>query len=266
MKLTGSGIWRQPAMNAALWASAGITTLVGFDNGSATSTPTTLDQWCASAAAAKLNYVLNWTDFNGVASVTAALQARIKSDPLCVGVYLTDEPNGAGTQTPGQCLDAYEAVKLINPNAEVLINLDGWKLQYQPVPLVEAYSDACDLIGFDFFVIERGQVNPWQHFNSVLATVGASSKAGLGFGYVGVSDQGLALQAWASQPDDSGTPPKPRMRCPTAAEVGIQFSAIVKAGGFPIYFAHDFALPWPQAWNGTTPATFAAMQALNATR
>jgi hypothetical protein len=225
-----------------------------------------LDQWCAAAAAAKLNYVLNWLDFNNNAAVTAALQARIKSDPLCVGVYLPDEPNGAGNLTPGQCLDLFWAIKAVNSKIPVLLNLDGWKSQYQSVAELAAYGDACDMLGYDYFVIPRGETNPWTALASVQTKVAASSPRGLGFGYVGVCDQGLETQAWASQPDDSGTPPKPRMRCPTAAEVGINFGSIVKAGAFPIHFATNLSIGWPAGWNATTPATFAAMQALNATR
>lgn len=244
------GVWYQPASSFAKWQGRGVNTLIGYENeGGATS----LDAWCKAASAAGIDYVLQ------------ASASPHWSDPHCVAVqYCQDEPNGGGNQTPDACLKLASQVRQQTPKP-LFMNLDGWKLQYEPDADVWAYCLPADWIGIDYYVLNRGEPDGLKAWDAKVGQqVKRLQKLAPGkkiIVFVECDDQLLKKQGWMSQNDASGTPPATRARAPTVAEFLYEVRSSIGWGCDTAYFPDVIGVNW-EAYDGVPDAIAGAMSAL----
>lgn len=220
------GVWYQPVASFAKWKARGINTLVGCElEGGAV----TRAQWTAAARAAGLCYIIK----PGTDATTLAADA---ADPYLLAWEQQDEPDGAGNTSPAQIQNVYSSLKQAKP---VFLNFDGWKMQYRAAADYLAYVQGADWLAADYYVVNRGEGSAAiPKIGVALDKLAQWAPGKRRIAFIETSDQDLRVQQWASQPDASGTPPQPRMRGPTAAEVSSEVQMAIAHGVSGIvYFA-----------------------------
>jgi hypothetical protein len=250
------GVWYQPTSSFAKWKSRGINTLVGYESEGNT---VSRQQWTAAAQQAGLSYLMAPTSDAGEIQQDAA-------DANLLAWTQRDEPDGAGNVSPAQIVANYKAYKALAPAKNVLVNFDGWKMQWRPDSDYQQYSQGGDWLAFDYYIINRGE-GPANipKIGTTLDRLKAVSGGGKKYlVFIECSNQKLNLQSWANNPDQSGTPPGPRMRAPTAAEMNQEIQLAVQHGASGIVYFPDIIGNGWQGFDGITPDLEAAMKQTNA--
>ena len=139
------GVWFQPTSSFAKWKARGINTLVGYESEGNT---VTRQQWIAAAQAAGLSYMVS-PDNDSIAQDT--------TDANLLAWTQRDEPDGAGNVSPQQILANYKAYKALAPDKNILVNFDGWKMQFRPDADYQMYCQGGDWLAFDYYIINRGE-------------------------------------------------------------------------------------------------------------
>lgn len=242
----GAMVWYQPPSHFARWRDRGVTVLWGC---TAPAEDVDSDGWCAQAAAAGFQYVLQSPD--------GTLEKHY-ADAACIAVALRDEPNGGGSMTPGECLDAYLAIKA-KTSKPVILNLDGIRTIYDPEAKTAAYLAACDWIAVDVYPLNGG------YGPEGIAMIGqvcdrvrrlAPGKPLIAF--VESSNQQLNLQPWLA-----GTDRGKKARGPTAQEVAAEFDVAHAHGATSICIFPDVigGGSW-LAFDGTSDEVAGALKVL----
>lgn len=150
-----TSIFYQKAGDMTKWSSRGINTAFGMDNEGGTKT---YAAWKAACTAAGIKYIVQWIEpFTPAGAHNPYLTSADNDDPNLIGVLLPDEPNGAANISPGQCLNYYDEIKQTLPNKPVFTCLDGNQTQWKPFCDTRCYAAASDWLGYDYYVINRGE-------------------------------------------------------------------------------------------------------------
>jgi hypothetical protein len=252
------GVWYQPTSSFQKWKDRGINTLIGYES---EGNSVTRDAWMKAAREAGLFYVAK-----PIADDPAQMKADL-ADPNLLAWEQPDEPDGGGNVPPEQIVQNYKNWKKFG-DKPVLLNFDGWKTQWRPPSDYAKYCQGGDWIGFDYYIINRGE-GP-QNINKLGDRIdklkqwsgGGKNKKFLVF--IECSDQNLKVQDWAQNNDATGSPPAPRMRCPTPDEMRkeVEVSLAHGASGI-IYFPDMIGKGW-EGFDGTTAELESAMKQINA--
>ena len=249
------GVWYQPASNFDLWKARGINTLIGCPLGAE---GVSREQWMEAARKAELFYVAKPTEDSDDLKTDLA-------DANLLAWEQPDEPDGASNLPPEKIIANYKAWKAAG-NKPVFLNIDGWKTQYRPAPDYIQYFQGADWVGFDYYIINRGEgpenINRLgERLEKIKLWTGGKKKI---FVFIECSDQNLKVSDWGGTADATGKPIGTRMRGPTAAEMKKEIEVSVAHGAAGIiYFPDVIGKGW-EKFDGTTPECETVMKELNA--
>ena len=249
------GVWYQPASNFDKWKARGINTLVGCPLGAE---GVSRRQWMDAARKSGLFYIAKPTDDPDDLKTDLV-------DPNLIAWEQPDEPDGAGNLPPETIIANYKTWKAVGAKP-IFLNIDGWKTQYRPAADYIQYFQGADWIGFDYYIINRGEgpdnINRLgERLEKLKVWTGGKKKL---YVFIECSDQDLKITDWAASPDATGKPIGPRMRGPTAAEMKREIEVSVAHGAAGIiYFPDVIGKGW-EKFDGTPPECETMMKDLNA--
>lgn len=249
------GVWYQPASNFDKWKARGINTLVGCPLGAE---GVSREQWMDAARKAGFFYIVKPTD-------DPEDLKKDLVDPNLLAWEQPDEPDGAGDLPPEKIIANYKAWKAAG-DKPIFLNVDGWKTQYRPTADYLQYFQGADWIGFDYYVINRGEgpgniARLGERLDKIKLWTGGKKKI---YVFIESSDQDLKITDWAATPDATGKPIGTKMRGPTADEMKREIEVSVAHGAAGIiYFPDVIGKGW-ENFDGTTPECEAMMKDLNA--
>jgi hypothetical protein len=248
------GVYSQPISSFSTWQQRGVNTLFRWETQGNT---ITVDAYFAAANTAGL-YVIPQDDGSAKAHY---------GDGNCLGVAVTDESNDNITATQL----GTEATTAYSQGAKAFfVNFDGWKMRYQTDTQLQPYVNAVKVAAkgrptvwmIDYYVINRGEVTgiaAWRTY--VLPQIRRLQNWNPNdqvLVFVETSFQKLNMQGWTQNPDSSGTPPGPRMRCPTTGEFGEEEITALKWADGTVYFPDVIGTGWI-GFDGTPPDIAFAM-------
>lgn len=236
------GVWYQPPDSFDKWVSRGVNTLVGCE----TQGLMTPAEYVAKAHAKGLRVV--------------------GADPSCdVVQVLPDEPDNAGATTPAAWTTIAAKARTSAPAKLLFGNFDGWAAQYKPASDYAAYFAPIDLIGFDYYPLNRGDgANALVNFKARLGAMRTLAGQKPVWAFIETADQDLRVTAWAKD-TTWGPALAPAMRGPTLIEWSNQVKASLDGGAAAIvYFPDVIGLKF-EAYDGTPADIANAMPALAAT-
>ena len=251
------GVWYQPSSSFAKWKSRGINTLWGYEGEGGT---VSIDTWCKAAVAGGFNYVLQ--NKPGTSSHY--------NDLNCVAVALDpDEANAQGgppgQPTPPAALQQERAAIRNVTLKPILINFDGWKLQWQDDPTVKSYCDCADWLALDYYVVNRGEgISNWPRVQTQIDRLKRLAPGKPVLVFIECGDQDLKVQDWLHDPANQpqGEQQAALMRGPTTQEMAFELDASYASGCGVVYFPDRIGKNW-EAYDDVPDDNAAAMTAWN---
>lgn len=250
------GVWYQPLSSFGKWGGRRVNTLWGYEGEGGT---VTADAWCAGAVAGRFNYVLQ---------DTAATRAHW-NDLNCIAISYPDEANATGpgdVPIPPEQLQARRAADRQWTAKPILLNFDGWKLQWQSDDLVKAYCDTADWLALDYYVVNRGEgISAWPRVQAQIDRLKRLAPGKPIIVFIECSDQNLRIQDWLHTPANQpqGEQQAALMRGPTAQEQTYELDQAFAAGCGVVYFPDRIGKNW-EAFDATPDANAAGMSTWNA--